>query len=95
MVLHVKDAKYLGEYKVEVVFDDGRSGTADLCDVLRGPVFEVLKDRELFSLMKVDEMLRTIVWPNGVDLAPEFIYFKAFSDDPDLQDKFKEWGYLG
>jgi len=26
------------------------------------------------------------------DLAPEYIFFQAFKDEPELQNKFKEWG---
>jgi hypothetical protein len=94
MFLHVKDAKYLEDYMVEVTFNDGRKGAADLSDALQGPIFEQLKDKKLFSQMKVDEELETISWPGGADLAPEYIYFKAFKNDSELQDKFREWGYI-
>ena len=42
----------------------------------------------------IDEELETIVWPNGADLAPEYVYFQAFKEDPDLQSQFKQWGYI-
>jgi hypothetical protein len=93
MILHITDAEYIGEYKVDVTFNDGRRGVADLSDALNGPVFESLKDTSLFSQMQIDKVLDTITWPNGADLAPEYIYFKAFKDDAGLQNKFKEWGY--
>ena len=94
MILHITNAKYLRDYKVEVTFSDGRSGVADLSDTLRGPVFEALKDISVFSQLRVDKTLETITWPNGADLAPEFIYFKAFKDDSELTDRFKKWGYI-
>lgn len=93
MILHVTKAKYLEDYKVEVTFNNGRKGVADLFDALQGGVFEALKDKTMFSQMNVDAVLETIVWPNGADLAPEYIYYKAFKDDSGLQEKFKEWGY--
>jgi hypothetical protein len=94
MILHVTHAKYVGDYKVKVTFNDGRSGIADIEDALNGPVFNGLKDRTLFSQLKVDKELETISWPNGADLAPEYIYFKAFGNVPELKDKFKKWGYV-
>lgn len=94
MILHVKEAKYIEDYKVEVSFNDGRNGIADLRDAIRGPVFEHLKDTSAFAKLTVNKELNTIAWPNGADLAPEFIYFQAFKDDPELQAKFKKWGYI-
>ena len=92
--LHVTQAKYLKGYEVEVTFNDGRKGVADLSEALAGPVFEPLRDRRVFAQLRVDEELETIAWPNGADLAPEYVYFQAFRSDPELQDQFKQWGYV-
>ncbi|MEN8180548.1 MAG: DUF2442 domain-containing protein [Pseudomonadota bacterium] len=94
MFLHVTDARYIEDYKVKVTFNDGREGVADLVGALKGSVFEPLKNKSKFSAFAVDEELETIVWPNGADLAPEYIYFQAFKNEPELQTKFKEWGYI-
>ena len=94
MMLHVTNAKYVGEYQVEVTFNNGRKGIADLTEALRGPVFESLKDKTKFSQLKVDEELETITWSNGADLAPEYIYFQAFKNEEDLHETFKKWGYI-
>ena len=93
MFLHVVDAIHVGEYRIEITFNNGRRGIADLKDSLRGKVFEPLKDVRLFSQLIVDKELETVTWPNGADFAPEFLYFKAFSDLPELQAQFVEWGY--
>ena len=93
MFLHVTNARALDGYRVEVRFDDGREGIADLAGTLDGPMFEPLKDPKVFSTLRVDEELQTIVSPNGADLAPEFIYYHAFRDDPGLQATFCNWGY--
>ena len=71
MFLHISNAKYIEEYKVQVSFNNGRNGVADLSSALKGAVFEALKDKSNFSALKVDEELETTVWPNGADLAPE------------------------
>lgn len=94
MLLHVTEARYIEGYKIEVSFDDGRKGIADLSGALKGPVFEPLKDMSVFSQLRIDDELETVVWPNGADLAPEYIYFQAFRNTPELQEQFKQWGYI-
>ena len=94
MLTHVINVELLEGYKVAVRFSDGREGVADLADALHGPIFEPLKKREAFRQLRVDGELRTIVWPNGADLAPEYIYYQAFRDDPELQATFRNWGYV-
>lgn len=93
MFLHVIDVKHIENYKIEVYFSDGRKGVADLEGSFRGRVFEPLKDIDFFAKVAVDDELETVVWPNGADFAPEFIYFKAFGDDPELKAQFEAWGY--
>ena len=94
MFLHVSDAHYLDDYKVEVLFNDGRKGIADLSSALEGPAFQQLQDITVFAQLRVDKELDTIVWPNGADFAPEFFYFQAFKNVPDLQAQFRQWGYI-
>ena len=94
MFLHVTDARYVGNYDVELTFSDGRRGVANLTDALWGPVFEPLRDPALFAQLWVDPELQTLVWPNGADLAPEYLSSLAFRDDPALQPQFRAWGYL-
>ncbi|WP_417594124.1 DUF2442 domain-containing protein [Oceanospirillum sp.] len=72
-MLHVTSAKYLSGYKIWVAFDDHTSGEVDLEGVLKGSVFEPLKDIGTFQQLAVDPELETVVWPNGADLAPEFL----------------------
>lgn len=95
MILHITAVEYLDDYKLAVTFDNGRSGVADLADALGQGVFLPLKDIEQFRQVRVDGELKTIVWPNGADLAPEYVYFQAFKDDPKLLPQFEAWGYTG
>ena len=94
MFIKIKKAEYIGDYKIKITFDDGSEGIVDLSESLEGKVFERLKDKKHFSRFKVDRELGTIVWENGADLAPEYLYFLAFKDRKDLQSKFKEWKYI-
>ena len=42
--------------------------------LLRGTLGEPLKDPDYFRQVRVDNDLRTIVWPNGLDPAPELLH---------------------
>ncbi len=76
MILHVKEAKHLHDYVIWLRFNDGAEGEVNLKDELYGEVFEPLKDLGMFKSFRVDPVLETIVWENGADLAPEFLYDK-------------------
>ena len=78
-MIHVRSAEYIEDFKLWITFDDGTSGEVDLEGLLSGPVFEPLKDKELFSKIFVDPELETVVWPNGADLAPEFLKEKCIN----------------
>jgi hypothetical protein len=74
MLLHVISAEYVAGYKIRVQFNNGDIGIVDLQGELDGEVFEPLKDICNFKKFYVDPELETIVWENGADLAPEFLY---------------------
>jgi len=94
MFIRINKAEYIGDYKIKITFNDGSEGIVDLSGSLEGKVFESLKDKKNFSKFKIDKELGTIVWENGADLAPEYLYFLAFKDRKALQSKFKEWKYI-
>lgn len=77
MDYHVVDARYVADHVIWVRFRDGSEGEIDLGPELVGPVFEPLRDPEVFKRFRVDPEFRTLVWPNGADFAPEFLHRKA------------------
>lgn len=70
----VMEARYVRDYVVWVRFRDGTAGEVDLSGELRGPVFQPLRDRAYFRQFTVHPELQTLVWPNGADIAPEFLH---------------------
>jgi hypothetical protein len=72
--VRVLDARYLDGYRVWLRFDDGLEGEVELSGVLRGQVFEPLKDPAYFANFTVDW---TLTWPNGADIAPESLYARV------------------
>ncbi|HEY2776252.1 MAG TPA: DUF2442 domain-containing protein [Candidatus Binatia bacterium] len=77
MTPHLTHARHLGGYRIELAFDDGTRGEIDLEAELWGEMFEPLRDPKAFREFRLDPELHTIVWPNGADLAPEFLYEEA------------------
>jgi hypothetical protein len=77
MMIRVTDARLVRDFVVWVRFNDGSEGEVDLSNELDGPVFEPLKDSKVFAQFKVDTDVHTLVWPNGADLAPEFLHEHA------------------
>jgi hypothetical protein len=54
------------------MFSDGTVRRVDLTHELTGEIFGPLRDVDLFAQVRVEG--ETVVWPNGADLAPEFLY---------------------
>ena len=73
-ILHVDAVRYVRDYVIEIRFDNGTGRTVDVEPLLTGPVFEPLKDHAQFCRLTIDPISKTIVWPNGADLAPEALY---------------------
>ena len=73
MILHTVSVKKLENYQLYLTFNNGISGKVDLTDELWGEVFEPLKELALFQTAHQDEVMQTVSWANGADLAPEFL----------------------
>ena len=76
MIPNVIDAKYIKDYTLYLRFSDGSDGEVNLEHELDGEIFEPLKDISYFKDFSVNQELHTVVWPNGADFAPEFLYEK-------------------
>ena len=74
MIPRLKSASHVGGYRLRLEFSDGTAGEVDLESQLWGEVFEPLRDPEYFRRFEVHSELNTLTWPNGADLAPEYLY---------------------
>jgi len=70
----VRDVKYVGDYKLQLKFEDGTLREVDLTQHLDGEVFEPLRKPERFKSVRLNSDLDTIVWDNGADMSPDFLY---------------------
>ena len=77
MIPRVVEARYVREFTLCIRFSDGTEGEVDLSDELHGELFEPLRDPSLFKEFEIHPDLHTLCWPNGADLAPEFLYEKV------------------
>ena len=77
--MRVKKVEYLSGYKIKLLFNDNKIKVVDLETELWGHMYEPLKDIEYFKLVSVDKDDITIVWPNGIDFSPDFLY--EFGED--------------
>ncbi|MBM3934105.1 MAG: DUF2442 domain-containing protein [SAR202 cluster bacterium] len=75
----VTKVRVLRPYILRVTFSDGTVRDVDVESELYGEVFEPLKDPRVFAKARVDKTLRTVIWPNGADFSPEFLYRGAKS----------------
>ena len=75
MLLKVTEAKYIDGYKIELVFNDGLKGIADLKDSIKGLVFKPLNNFEYFK--KFTKNRWTIEWDCDADFAPEYLHHLA------------------
>jgi hypothetical protein len=69
----VTAARHVRDHVLWLRFSDGAEGEVDLAAELSGEVFEPLHDVAFFARAAVDPELQTVAWPNGADLAPEFL----------------------
>jgi hypothetical protein len=75
MILHVIEAAYISDYKIQVHFDNGETRIVDLENFLMNEkriVFHPHKDKNFFKDFFLD--MGAICWKNETDLAPEFLY---------------------
>jgi hypothetical protein len=73
MLPRIVEAQYISGFKVRIRFSDGVEGDIDLSQELSGPIFAPLRNVEEFKRVSLHPELRTLVWPNGADLAAEFL----------------------
>jgi hypothetical protein len=62
-------------YKLRLVFQDGLEGAADLTHLVQSAdagIYASLKDEKIFAAVRLE--LGVPTWPNGADLAPDWLY---------------------
>ena len=73
-VYKVKAFEVEGPYRLRIEFGDGLVRTIDFRPVLEGELYGPLRDLDRFNAVSLDREIHTLVWPNGADFAPEFLW---------------------
>ncbi len=75
MLYDIIDVRVVKEYTLHIVFENDVQGEVDISQVIPFEgIFSNLKDKEYFSTVCVNKELGTIVWDNGADISPTFLY---------------------
>ena len=73
----ISEARYLGDYRIELRFNTGETGEVDLQSLIfRFPAAAPLRDQRKFAQFYLDEW-PTLAWVCGFDLDPEYLYTLA------------------
>ena len=84
----VVEIYYLGRYRLRLYFNDGTAKEVDLEPIIGQGMSAPLLDYGYFQQVEIDSG-GGIVWPNGYDLCPNFLYedVPAFQDDAPRGEK--------
>ena len=70
----VESFKLMGGLTLGITFDDGKTILVDFEPVLVGELYGPLRDKKLFSEVRIDPEVKTLVWPNGADFDPNTLH---------------------
>ncbi len=75
-MIRVKHVEYVSNYKLKILFSDGKTKIVDFENWINQGGFYVIpmKDIEYFKKVEMDESNYSICWPNGADFSPDALY---------------------
>ena len=77
MLLAVTNFSLIAPFTLRLEFNDGAVKEVDISAhwaQLSGPIFQPLRDPAFFAQVTLPPDSETIEWPNGADLAAEFLH---------------------
>jgi hypothetical protein len=73
-IYRVQAFQIVAPYTLRVQFDDGTEQLIDFEPILAGQLYRPLQDLSLFSQVKIDPEVHTLIWPNGADFDPATLH---------------------
>jgi hypothetical protein len=80
--MKITSAKPLPGFLVELRFEDGTSGTANLSSLAGRGVFQAWLEQGLFDQVKINEE-GALEWPGGIDLCADSLYLRVTGKTPE------------
>ncbi len=77
----IKEVKVLGQYKLEIVFDNRVRGTVDLSALVGKGVFSIWRDPGVFENVQIGSS-GELAWSDQTDLCPDSLYLKVTGKKP-------------
>jgi len=71
-LIRVTDVEYVKDYTMNLRFSNGKTRVVDFLPLLKGEMFEPLKDLDNFIQFGLTHW--TLEWYNGADFAPDYLY---------------------
>ncbi len=76
-IVDVVEARPLSDYRIALLFEDGKRGIYDASPLIGAGVFHTLEDPLVFNTLRIE--YGTVVWPGGIDIAVEELYENCIS----------------
>lgn len=73
-IYRVRSFQIVPPYTLRVQFDDQTEQVINFEPVLAGELYHPLRDLTLFSQVRVDAEVHTLIWPNGADFDPATLH---------------------
>jgi hypothetical protein len=74
--------KVLKDYRLELAFDNGKSGVVDLSHLAGKGVFSAWTDYTVFQEVRIGDS-GELIWNEQIDLCPDALYLQATHQRPE------------
>ena len=76
-IVDVVEARPLSDYRIALLFEDGKRGIYDASPLIGAGGFHTLEDPLVFNTLRIE--YGTVVWTGGIDIAAEELYENCIS----------------
>ncbi len=74
LLVDVTDFSIVGNYTLQIEFNDRTVRVINFKPILSGPLFGPLCNLDLFNQVKLNRDIGTLIWPTGADIDPNVLH---------------------